>query len=115
MHELSIVEALIAQTQQELQRAGRSGRVLRVDLSVGRLSGVNCDAIRFCFELLAPGTRLETAEVHIRRPKATCRCHGCDGRAEIEELTFQCPRCGSGEVSIEGGRELTLESIEIED
>ena len=115
MHELSIVEALIEQTQRELQRAGQSGRIQRLDLTIGRLSGVSCDSIRFAFELLTPGTPLEKAEVHIREPKARCHCRGCNARVEIDELMIECPRCGSTEVSIEGGRELTLESIEIED
>ena len=53
MHELSIVEALIDQVGQELDRAGQQGRVLRLELSIGRLSGVNPDSVRFAFGLLA--------------------------------------------------------------
>ena len=115
MHELSIVEALIEQAQKEVERSGHDGRILWLDLTVGRLSGVNCDSVRFAFELLSPGTLLEGARVRIAEPKATCRCDACHARAEIDELTVRCPHCGSTRVSIEGGRELLLESIEIED
>ncbi len=115
MHEMSIIEALIEQTRQEVERAGERGRVRRLDLTIGRLSGVSCDSIRFAFELLTPGTPLQEAELHIREPRATCRCHGCGARVEIDDLTLECPRCGGVEVSIEGGRELMLDSIEIED
>lgn len=114
MHELSIVEALIEQADKEVKRAGQDGRILRLDLVIGRLSGVNCDSIRFAFELLSPDTIFEGAELHITEPGATCHCHTCQARVEIDELTVQCPRCDSGEISIEGGRELLLESIEIE-
>lgn len=115
MHELSIVEALIEQVHREVERAGHRGRILQLDLIVGRLSGVSCDSIRFAFELLSPGTPLEGAQVQIAEPRATCHCHGCGVRVEIDELTITCPRCGGMEVSIEGGRELLLQSIEIED
>jgi Zn finger protein HypA/HybF involved in hydrogenase expression len=51
----------------------------------------------------------------ILEPKAVCVCPACDARAEIDDLVVQCPQCGSAEISIEGGRELLLQSIEIED
>ena len=61
MHEVSIVEALIEQVGEEVERAGASGRVTRLALSIGQLSGVHSDSIRFAFELLSPGTILEGA------------------------------------------------------
>jgi hydrogenase nickel incorporation protein HypA/HybF len=115
MHELSIVEALIDQVKQELDRAEQQGRVLRLDLSIGRLSGVNSDAIRFAFGLLTPGTILEKAEVAIDEPKAVCQCHACDARTEIDDLVLECPKCADPDITIEGGRDMTLQSIEIED
>ncbi len=115
MHELSIVEALIDQVGEELDRAGQRGRVLRLELNIGRLSGVHPDAVRFAFQLLSAGTILENADVAIEEPKAVCHCSACDARSEIDDLVFECPRCGATDVAIEGGREMILQSIEIED
>jgi hydrogenase nickel incorporation protein HypA/HybF len=115
MHELSIVEALIDQVGRELERAGQLGRVLRLELSIGRLSGVNSESIRFAFGLISPGTPLEDAEVVIEEPKAICKCYACNAQAEIDDLVVQCPQCASRDITIEGGRELLLQSIEIED
>jgi hydrogenase nickel incorporation protein HypA/HybF len=115
MHELSICEALIEQVQREVERSGQSGRIRRLELSVGRLSGVSCDALRFAFGLLSADTLVAGAELHIREPQATCRCQACDARVEIDELTVRCPACGSMQITLEGGRELLLQSIEIED
>ena len=115
MHELSIIEALIDQVGRELDRAGQQGRVLRLELSIGRLSGVNCESVRFAFGLLAPGTPVEDAEIVIQEPKAVCNCHACNARTEIDDLVVQCPRCASSDVTIEGGRELVLQSIEVEE
>jgi hydrogenase nickel incorporation protein HypA/HybF len=115
MHELSIVEALIEQVGRELERAGQQGPIARLELSVGRLSGVNCDSLRFAFGLLAPDTLVEHAEVVIQEPKAVCHCHACNARVEIDDLVVQCPQCASADITIEGGRDLLLQSIEIKD
>ena len=115
MHELAIVDALIDQVRGEIERAGAQGRVTRLDLAIGRLSGVCVDSIRFAFEMLSPGTILEKAQLAIREPPATGRCSACGAEAEIEDLGALCPRCTSPDVFIEGGRELVLESIELEE
>ncbi|MDY0168055.1 MAG: hydrogenase maturation nickel metallochaperone HypA [Thermoguttaceae bacterium] len=114
MHELSIVEALIEQVDRELHRAGQTGRVVELNLAVGRLSGVHSGSLRFAFELLSPGSVVEGAQMNIAEPKAACRCRDCGHTEPIDELVAQCPKCGSDHVVIEGGRELTLDSIELE-
>jgi len=115
MHEFSIVESLIEQVQQEVTRSGHDGRVVRLDISVGRLSGVNVDSIRFAFELLAPDTLLADADLQIAEPKAVCRCKACEAKTKIDELVVVCPVCGSGEITLEGGQDLLLDSIELKD
>lgn len=115
MHELSIVEALIEQVQEEVKRAGVEGRIAKLELSIGRLSGVNADSIRFAFELLAADSILAGAEIVISEPKAVCRCNSCHAETEIEDLLLQCPCCSSEDVVIDGGKELLLQSIDVED
>ncbi|MFZ5831137.1 MAG: hydrogenase maturation nickel metallochaperone HypA [Planctomycetota bacterium] len=115
MHELAIAEALIEQVERELSRAGHPGPVVKLELAVGRLTGVHSDSLRFAFELLAPGTLLENAEVEIAQPKAACACRHCGTRLEIDEIVLHCPKCQSNEIVIEGGRDLLLESIEVAD
>ena len=114
MHELSIVEALMGQVEEEVKRAGASGRVTRLTLVIGRLSGVNCDSIRFAFELLAPGTVLETAELAIDEPCAECVCEECGTTAEIVRMVVECPACGSHDITIRGGSELILQAIDLQ-
>jgi len=115
MHELSIVEALFEQAEREVRRSGHEGRVARLDLSIGHLSGVCCDSIRFAFDLLKPETMFAGAQLAIEEPPAVCRCEKCGARTEVAEITVDCPKCGSREVVIEGGREMLLQSIELED
>jgi hydrogenase nickel incorporation protein HypA/HybF len=115
MHELSIAQALIDQVEREVRRAGQSGRVLRLELAVGRLSGVHCESLRFGFDLISRGTIAEGAELNIHEPRAVCVCRACGGREEIDDLVCECPKCRSAEISIEEGRELLLQSIELDD
>jgi hydrogenase nickel incorporation protein HypA/HybF len=115
MHELSIVEALIEQVQQEIDRGGHRGRVSRLHLAIGRLSGVSVDSIRFAFQLLAPGTVVQRAEIHVDQPPAACVCGVCGRRTEIEDLVVQCPACRSDRIHIEGGNELLLQTIDLEE
>jgi len=115
VHEVAIVQALFEQVEAEVRQSGCRGRVSGLDLTIGRLSGVNADSIRFAFELLAPGTILAEAQLRIAEPPAQLVCNACGTRAEIEDLTAQCPGCGGRDLRIEGGRELLLESIEIEE
>lgn len=115
MHEISIVEAMIDQVELEVDRCGEAGRIVRLELTIGRLSGVNPDSIRFAFELLAPGTRVEGATLAIAEPKPTCVCRACATRTDVDELVASCPLCASGDIFLEGGQELLLESIELED
>ncbi len=115
MHELSIAEALIEQVGRELKRAGQPGPVVRLELAVGKLSSVHAEALRFAFGLLAPGTLVDGAELEITESPARCCCRICRAETEIEELVFRCPRCESEQVTIEGGRDLLLECIEVEE
>jgi hydrogenase nickel incorporation protein HypA/HybF len=115
VHEFSIVQALIDQVQTELETAKQAGRVVTLDLVVGRLSGVHVDSLRFAFQLLAPDTIVAGAELRISQPAATIACQSCENRSEIDEIVMQCPVCGAEQVRIEGGRELMLQSIELED
>jgi hydrogenase nickel incorporation protein HypA/HybF len=115
MHEMAIVEALIDQVRGEVEQQAAPGRVTRLNLIVGRLSGVCSDSLRFAFELMAPGTIVERARLHIDEPKAACRCETCGQESEIDDLGAGCPRCASREIGIVGGQELLLESIELAD
>ena len=114
MHEVSIVQALIEQVKAEIKKSDEPGIVVGLDVAIGRLSGVHVDSIEFAFELLSPGTIVDGAELRISRPSAVVNCHDCESRQPIEEMLMSCPGCGSGDVTIEGGRELLLQSIELE-
>lgn len=112
---MSIVQALIDQVGAEVAKAGHTGRVVGIELVVGRLSGVHADSLRFAFELLSPGSPVEGAGLRISEPEASAACRACRVVSPTSELTMRCPACGSDQITIQGGQELLLQSIDLED
>ena len=116
MHEVSIVESMIELARQELKRSRLTGRVSSVSVAVGRLSGASPDSMQFAFEILsAPIPQLAGAVLRIDEPGPECRCRKCGFHGEVEGFTVECPRCGSVEIELVGGRDLRLVQIDIED
>jgi hydrogenase nickel incorporation protein HypA/HybF len=85
--------------------------VTRVRLSVGRLSGVVPDAIRFCFDLAATGTTVDGARLDIEEPDGWARCRSCGGEYRVDDLILLCA-CGSADVEVLRGQDLTIRSVE---
>lgn len=108
MHELSITQSVVDAVIEHAAGA----RVASVRLRVGKLSGVVPDAMRFCFELVTDGTPLQGAELVIEEPLGAGHCRGCDSDIALPDLILLCP-CGSADVSVVSGRDLTVQSIEL--
>ncbi len=108
MHELaiaeSVVEAILERTEQR--------RVTTVRLAVGKLSGVVPDALEFCFELATSGTPLEGASLQIVEPSGQARCRACGSDFDVDDLILLCS-CGSADVEVVAGRELSVTSVEV--
>ncbi|MCB2212543.1 hydrogenase maturation nickel metallochaperone HypA [bacterium] len=115
MHELGLIEEIVRIGETELAASGVSGPVRTLVLRVGKLSGASPEALRGAFEIVAPATRFAGATLEIEEPPATCRCLACGAEHEVDGYTFQCPTCGDGRITIEGGRELQLMSLDVDD
>jgi hydrogenase nickel incorporation protein HypA/HybF len=64
MHELGITRNIVAIVSEQ---AGEQ-RVIRIRLTIGKLSAIMPDAIRFCFDVCAKNTPLEGALLEIDQP-----------------------------------------------
>ena len=111
MHELSLSSAIIATAAKHA--GGR--RVAVVSLRVGRLRQVVPQTLEFYFEFVARGTVCEGARLDQELLEARLRCDPCEAEWEIDSPAFRCPSCGGNEVSIVGGNEFQVESIEVEE
>lgn len=113
MHELGIAAAALQQTLDRAQRAG-GGRVSRIALRIGELSGVDPDALRFALTALLDGTAAEGAAIDIECVGAIARCPDCARDfAPNADAGFFCPRCGSAGATLAQGRELELTRLEL--
>ncbi len=108
MHELSITQSVVDAVAEHTDGAA----VASVHLRIGKLSGVVPDALRFCFELVTEGTGLQGATLVIDEPAGAGHCRTCGIDLELSDLILLCP-CGSADVDVTSGRELTVQSIEV--
>jgi hydrogenase nickel incorporation protein HypA/HybF len=115
MHEMGIAAEIVRIAVDSIPREMIGSRVVRVHLKVGKLAAVVPESLRFCFEVVARETAAEGAELEIQEMAVVAQCDGCDHRWEIENTVFSCPRCGSGAIEMLSGRELDIESIELEE
>ncbi len=110
MHELAITRSVVDQIGERLGGA----KVTRVALEIGRLSGVVCDSVRFCFDVCTQGTALEGARLEIIEMPGRARCRDCDNRFAVDDLLTLC-RCGSADLELLAGQELKIREVEIAD
>ncbi|MGV9744411.1 hydrogenase maturation nickel metallochaperone HypA [Rhodococcus zopfii] len=108
MHELSIAQNVV---EAVCERAdGR--RVRSVRMVVGALCAVVPDSMHFCFELAATGTAAEGARLDLETPAGVGHCRQCGADLALTDPILLCP-CGSSDVEVRSGRELTIVSMEV--
>ena len=89
-----------------------AGRVALVRLEIGELAGVDVDALRFCFDTCARGTRLDGAELAIVSIAGRARCRACGEEHPARSLIVPCP-CGSFDRELTAGDELRVKNVEV--
>lgn len=91
-------------------------RVLRVRLRVGALSGVVEQSLQFSYELATAGTLLENSTLEVVHVPVTIHCHECNADSDLPGVqSFRCLCCGKPSGDLRRGRELEIESLEIEE
>ena len=113
MHELGIMSGVMESVQLAAQDAG-ADRVLKISLSVGEMTEAIEDALRFAFEALAEGTLCEGAELEITMIPPKSICLECGLEYEHDRFHMLCPECGSAFSELLQGKELRIDSIEVD-
>ena len=115
MHELSIA-ASIVDAVTESAAAYPGARVKEVRLRVGALASVIEDSLQFCWGITVEGTPLAGSKLVVHIQPVVTHCDACGQDGELASLqSFRCPHCGEPATDLRQGRELEIESIEIDE
>ncbi len=116
MHELGIMTGVLDAVQTSAKQAG-ADRVLKVSLSVGEMTEAIEDALRFAFEVLSEQREFALcagAELDITMVCPRSRCLECGAEYDHDRFHMLCPECGSFATELIAGRELQIDSIEVD-
>jgi hydrogenase nickel incorporation protein HypA/HybF len=114
MHEMSIAENILQIVEEQVGQMDHPADVTRINLKVGKLRSVVPESLEFCFSIMAKGTALETAQLHIDEVPVRIVCQACQAAFDLAVPLFACTECGSSDVCVVSGEELSIDSIEIE-
>ncbi len=115
MHEASIAQHIIDQLNERIADGTLPPRIEKIHLKIGKLTAVVPDNLAFMFGVLVQGSDLEKVQLDMTEIAVRCQCLHCNVEYEAEEMNFWCRECGSPEVKIVTGRELLIDSVEVED
>jgi hydrogenase nickel incorporation protein HypA/HybF len=113
MHEMSLAEGVLQLVEDTAKRES-ARRVKLVVLEIGRMSSVQPEALRFCFDAVTRGSLAEGATLDIVDVPGAGWCMQCAATVPMSELYGACPTCGSHQVQPTGGTEMRVKEIEIE-
>lgn len=101
----------------ESARQAGADKVLKVSLSVGEMTEAIEDALVFAFEALQDLEEyrlMKGAQLDIAMVKPKSRCLECGAEYEHDRFHMLCPECGSFATELLAGRELRIDSIEVD-
>ena len=114
MHELGIMTGVMDAVTKSAHDAG-ADKVLKVTLSVGEMTECIQDALEFAFEALTEDDPfVRDAELTINMIKPKSRCLECGAEFEHGRFHMFCPECDSFATELLAGRELQIDSIEVD-
>ena len=113
MHEASITESLLSLALEKAAEA-KAGKITRINLVVGELSGVVADCVQFYFDHISKNTIAEGAALNFEVKPTQIKCRKCQTVFTPADYKWACPKCHETSVEIASGRECYMESIEVE-
>lgn len=113
MHELSLAASLIEQSEEVAREAGAKS-IRSITVGVGELSGVEPEALEFCFSSVAEESMASQAALIIQRLPVKIKCQECQAECEVKEPIMICRNCGGTAIEILAGMDFLLLEVEVE-
>jgi len=113
MHELSVAQSII-NSLERLKTENEFEILRRVKISVGRLSGIDAEALRFALESLRNATLLGSAILEIDEKNIRIKCNICGTETDVQQFEFNCGSCSGSDYDIVSGDTLEISEIEVD-
>jgi hydrogenase nickel incorporation protein HypA/HybF len=113
MHEMGIISGVLQAVTASAEQAGAT-KVTSVQLSIGRMTEAIEDVLVFAWEALSTGTMCEGAELKVKMVEPRSLCPECGAEFEHDRFHRGCPKCGNALTELIAGREMQLDSIEVD-
>lgn len=114
MHELSVTESIIEIALRHA-KANQIDKITKINVTLGELSSIVDDSVRFYWPILTKGTICEDAQLVFERISAEITCNDCGHAFHPPSIFIPCEKCGSSNVKLTRGTEFFVDSIEYQD
>ncbi|OPX63580.1 MAG: putative hydrogenase nickel incorporation protein HypA [Methanomassiliicoccales archaeon PtaB.Bin134] len=120
MHEVSVMAGIVESVLKELENH-EFLRVEEVQLTLGELTFLGEEQLRFAFEIVTRGTSLEGSELVIVPEETELLCVSCGYRGKADKLgeeyhmampSLICPKC-KGKVKVLKGQSCRVTSMKV--
>lgn len=133
MHEWALAEAVISTALKVAKKEGLQ-TITEIKVVIGELQQIDAEIFRFALtEVMQPQrVVLEKAQISIQEERALLQCKNCNHQwhpkegtnelgeeaaeaihfvPEVAHVHLRCPKCGSADFEVAGGRGIWIESI----
>lgn len=116
MHEFSLCQSIVETVIAELEdHKHQKHRLLKTHIVVGNLRQIVPEYLQFAYETLTKNTLAQDSKLEIKNMPITGICKKCGLESELDIHNYNCKKCGSSELELTGGKELYLESLEVDE
>ena len=114
MHELSIALGIVDVVTETLAERG-GGRVRRVHVRVGPLSGVVKEALLSAYPLACEGSALDGSALIVEEEPVVAWCAACAAERAVASIAeMRCAECGAPARKVLRGRSIEVKAMEVE-
>jgi len=113
VHELAITQSMLEIVLKQAEQA-HAKKVTKINLVIGDMTGVVSDSVQFYLDILTKETIAEGAVVSFTMVPSQAKCRTCNQTFELKEFDWTCPNCQGNIIDVISGKELLVESIEVE-
>ena len=103
----------VLQLIEDAAREQDFARVSAVWLEIGQLSGVEVEAMKFCFDAVTRDSIAAGATLEIIAVPGTGWCMACAKSVPMKEVFGECPECGGFQMQVTGGTEMRVKDLEV--